>query len=166
MGLILTEKITSPVAWKADDMVKDQSWIRELAPGAIGSIDAAFENVKTQGLEFPRFTRADFPLPALAEELASWADYLENGRGFLLLRGLPIERYSEDEIAAIFERATEAQHVARRQLPPGEGLTLAELQEIGGDVGLSPELVAEAARSLDRQGRSASRRSSAGTRGP
>jgi hypothetical protein len=67
-------------------------------------------------------------------------------------------RYSEEEIAAIFERAAEVQHAARRQLPPGEGLTLAELQEIGGDVGLPPELVTEAARALDCQGRSASRR--------
>jgi hypothetical protein len=67
-------------------------------------------------------------------------------------------RYGEDEIAAIFERAAEAQHLSPRQLPPGEGLTLAELQEIGSDVGLPPALVAEAARSLERQGHLASHR--------
>ncbi len=66
-------------------------------------------------------------------------------------------RYSEEEIAAIFERAAEAQQAARRQLPPGEGMTLADLQEIGREVGLPPELVAEAARSLDRAGRPTSR---------
>lgn len=66
-------------------------------------------------------------------------------------------RYTEDEVAAIFERAAEAQHTGRRELPPAEGMTLADLQEIGRDVGLPPELVAEAARSLDRAGRPASR---------
>jgi hypothetical protein len=60
-------------------------------------------------------------------------------------------RYSEEEIAAIFERAAEVQHAARRQLPPGEGLTLAELQEIGGDVGLPPELVTEDRRLTDQE---------------
>ncbi len=60
-------------------------------------------------------------------------------------------RYSEDEVAAIFQRATEAQQSAR-QLPAasGEGLTLSELQAIGRDVGIEPELVARAARGLDQ----------------
>jgi hypothetical protein len=66
-------------------------------------------------------------------------------------------RYSEQEVAAIFERAAEAQKGSRRQLPPGEGMTLAELQEIGRDVGIPPELVAHAARSMERSGRPTSR---------
>jgi hypothetical protein len=66
-------------------------------------------------------------------------------------------RYSEDEVAAIFGRAAEAQQTARRQLPPGEGMTLADLQDIGRDVGIPPELVAQAARSLDAAGHSAGR---------
>ena len=67
-------------------------------------------------------------------------------------------RYSEEEVAAIFERAAKEQHTARRQLPPGEGMTLAELQEIGQDVGLPAELVARAALSIDRGGRPTSRK--------
>lgn len=62
-------------------------------------------------------------------------------------------RYTEEEIAAIFERATEAQHTGHRALPPGEGMTLADLQEIGLEVGLPAELVAQAAHSLDRPAR-------------
>lgn len=67
-------------------------------------------------------------------------------------------RYSEEEVAAIFERAAEAQQTARRQLPQGEGMMLAELQEIGREVGIPPELVAQAARSMDQGGLAASRR--------
>jgi hypothetical protein len=66
-------------------------------------------------------------------------------------------RYNEDEVAAIFERAAEAQQSVRRQLPPGEGMTLADLQEIGREVGIPAELVAQAARSMDRGGQPASR---------
>lgn len=57
-------------------------------------------------------------------------------------------RYSEQEVGEIFERATEAQKLTVRPSSPSEGLTLAELQEIGRDVGLSPDLVASAARSV------------------
>ncbi len=66
-------------------------------------------------------------------------------------------RYTEEEVAAIFERAAEAQQTARRQLPPGEGMTLADLQAIGREVGIPAELVAQAARAMDHSGAPASR---------
>lgn len=57
-------------------------------------------------------------------------------------------RYDEREIAAIFEKAAEVQKSARGH--PGEGLTLAELQEIGAEAGLLPEFVAHAAALAER----------------
>lgn len=62
---------------------------------------------------------------------------------------MPERRYTDDEVAEIFARASEREQAARRQLPSVEGLTLAELQKIGGEAGLAPDLVAQAARSLD-----------------
>lgn len=56
-------------------------------------------------------------------------------------------RYTDEEIPKIFERATEAQQSTRRLPASGEGMTLADLQEIGRDVGIPPALVADAARS-------------------
>lgn len=67
-------------------------------------------------------------------------------------------RYSEEEADQIIRRAAERQQSSPRQLSPAEGLTLAELQEIGRDVGISPELVREAARSVDTPGQRGSRR--------
>jgi hypothetical protein len=67
-------------------------------------------------------------------------------------------RYSEEEVAAIFDRAAKAQVVSRPQLSAGEGMTLAGLQEIGREVGIPPELVAQAARSLDLAGSETTRR--------
>ena len=63
---------------------------------------------------------------------------------------MPERLYDDDEVAAIFARATEAAAPAPRALPPGAGLSLAELQEIGREVGIAPEQVALAARSLDQ----------------
>jgi hypothetical protein len=58
-------------------------------------------------------------------------------------------RYNEDEVAAIFERAADDRQSVRRQAAPGTGMTLAELQEIGREVGISPEAVAHAAGLID-----------------
>ena len=59
-------------------------------------------------------------------------------------------RYNDDEIAAIFARATEVQSANPRQLSSVEGMSLVELQSIGREAGIAPELVAEAARALDQ----------------
>lgn len=61
----------------------------------------------------------------------------------------PTRRYSESEVEEIFERATEAQARGSRSRPTRDGLTLKELQEIGREVGVSPDLIESAARSLD-----------------
>lgn len=62
-------------------------------------------------------------------------------------------RYNEKEIAAIFRAATEGPQSPHPEVPPEEGLTLAELQAIGREVGISPAAVVRAAQSLDiRQG--------------
>ena len=58
-------------------------------------------------------------------------------------------RYNDKEIAAIFRAATEGPHGPHPDVPAEEGLTVAELQAIGGEVGISPEAVARAAQALD-----------------
>lgn len=67
-------------------------------------------------------------------------------------------RYNEEEVAAIFERAAEAQHTSLAHLPAGEGMTLTDLQEIAREVGISGEDLADAARALDMDRRPTSRR--------
>jgi len=70
---------------------------------------------------------------------------------------MPERRFTEAEAAAIFERAASAQQSEPQQVSPSEGMTLAQLQAIGQEVGIPPALVARAAGSLDSTGRSASR---------
>ncbi|MCG8468853.1 MAG: hypothetical protein MJB57_11730 [Gemmatimonadetes bacterium] len=60
-------------------------------------------------------------------------------------------RYTDDEVAAILERAaTDDRAPGSAALAPAEdaGLTLAELQDIGAEVGIAPERIAAAARSV------------------
>jgi hypothetical protein len=67
-------------------------------------------------------------------------------------------RYSEEEVAAIFTTATDAREVGRRALGTGSGMTLAELQEIGREVGIPAEAVAHAASLVGQSGQPTSRR--------
>ena len=58
-------------------------------------------------------------------------------------------RFNEAEVAAIFERAAEAQQAGLHHLPSGEGMTLTDLQEIGREVGISHEQLAHAAKAIE-----------------
>ena len=67
-------------------------------------------------------------------------------------------RFNEAEVAAIFERAAEAQQPGvRGSSSSADGMTLAQLQEIGRDVGIPAESIALAARSIGQVQPSASR---------
>jgi hypothetical protein len=62
-------------------------------------------------------------------------------------------QFNEEEIAEILERATSSE--ASRPTSPapgGKGLTLAELQEVGSEVGIAPGRIAEVARAVASRG--------------
>jgi len=67
-------------------------------------------------------------------------------------------RYSEGEVAEIFQRASEAQNAAVMGTGRSDGMTLRELQEIGREVGIAPDLIARAARALGTRTPDAERR--------
>ena len=130
MSLILTQPITGPSAWKAADAAKrSDDWLRPLSPQAIAALDAALAGLEARGLRFPHFSKEDFPLDALAPEMARWAEELENGLGFLVVRGIPVERYSEAQIDAICYGI--GLHLGRpvRQNPKGD--LLGKVQAVG-----------------------------------
>lgn len=54
-------------------------------------------------------------------------------------------RYSEDEAAEIFRLAAELEERSPRAIAKSDGLTMAQLQEIGREAGLNPDLIARAA---------------------
>lgn len=64
------------------------------------------------------------------------------------LRAMTERRYDDDEVAEIFRKAAEGPQALPHQLASDAGMTLAELQEIGREAGLSPEAVASAAKSI------------------
>ncbi len=88
-------------AWTGREMAASAEWILAIGDRDIDELDAALEGVKTRGLAVPSITRADFPLDRFAATLGEALREVENGRGFVLIRGLPVERYSAEDAATI-----------------------------------------------------------------
>ncbi|HEY0015076.1 MAG TPA: hypothetical protein VGC13_02115 [Longimicrobium sp.] len=71
-------------------------------------------------------------------------------------------RYQEAEVAEIFKAATSPRAAQERAPATAGGFSLAELQSIGGEVGIEPERIAEAAAALEVRGVAAPRRTHLG----
>ena len=90
------EPITGRIAWHGRDLTRNTDWIREFSASEIAEISAAVREIKARGLELVDATAEDFPLPQFAADLARIGEELENGRGLILLRGLPLSYSAED----------------------------------------------------------------------
>lgn len=101
MSLVMKNKITGPVAWKGSELTGD-AWIHVLSERDIATLDQALNEVKKRGLSFPKFQKEDFPIGDLSQKIDQFSEELENGKGFVLIRGLPVSRYSDEDINIIY----------------------------------------------------------------
>src|SRR3954471_21775924 len=80
--------------------------------------------------------------------------------GMLPSTAMTERRFNEEEVAAIFAKAAEVQQSGQGQLTrsPRDGITLADLEAIGHEVGIAPEILRQAAASIDREDKRTTRR--------
>ena len=102
MSTILSEKITHPAAWHANDLQQDPSWIYQLSNADRAELDSALSTCTKRQLKPGSIQAADFPVPTLAPVLAKHAASLESDKGVFLLRGLAVHNYSEAELDMLY----------------------------------------------------------------
>ncbi|MFN0163868.1 MAG: TauD/TfdA family dioxygenase [Burkholderiales bacterium] len=94
--------VDHPSVWRGSELAGRSDWIVRLDAADCAELDAALLQAKARGIGIPALSKKDFPIPGVARKLAGVLRDLENGRGFALLRGLPVERYSKTDAALIY----------------------------------------------------------------
>jgi hypothetical protein len=120
MSATMTRPIEGRVAWRGEDLAASSDWIRTLTTAEVDELDGALRAVQRRGLAWRDMRKDDFPIPHLAGSLAAVRDELENGRGVVLLRRIPVERYSDDELRIIYWGLGLHTGTPRYQNPRGE----------------------------------------------
>ncbi len=97
------EPQTGPTVWYGPDMASRQDdWLIHLSTAEILELETAAEQFIANGADIGSMIQSQFNLPTLGPKISTLRNELINGRGFFLLRGLPVEKYNEREAATIF----------------------------------------------------------------
>ena len=117
-------------AWYGSELsARSGEWLYELSPDEIAEIEAAQLNVIANDLDIIRLSRDDFLLPTLGPKLEILREELLRGRGFAVLRGLPVARYSQREAATIFFGV--GSYLGRSRSQNAQGHVLGHVRDLG-----------------------------------
>src|SRR3954454_7180162 len=95
--------IQDRAAWTGATIDYRTDGLHTLSAAEVEEIDVALAHLRSCGeLDFPAITADTFPLPSLSSFFHQLRHELRFGRGFVLLRGLPRERYTTDDMARIY----------------------------------------------------------------
>ncbi|MYW69762.1 TauD/TfdA family dioxygenase [Streptomyces sp. SID8379] len=97
----LRRPCTGPAVWQGRDLARSRSWVLRPGPDQRDELDAAVRSVRARGTPLLKVSADRFPVPSLTADLARVAAELETGRGFVLVRGLPVERYGPAAAAVL-----------------------------------------------------------------
>ncbi|ODT89712.1 TauD/TfdA family dioxygenase [Phenylobacterium sp. SCN 70-31] len=86
--------VVGEAAWYGGDLLADGSWAEELTPNVIAAFEQALVAVAAGGRNPDNLVAEDFPLAAIAPTLQRWRETLLHGRGFLVLRGVPVTQWT------------------------------------------------------------------------
>ncbi len=121
-----------PAAWIGEDMAASpERWTRALYPAEISEIESAANGFLSRDTGIGRISPASFPLPRVSQVLKAVRTDLQNGLGFSLITGLPIERYSIETAATIF--CGIGSHLGSARSQNANGHILGHVIDVGAD---------------------------------
>ena len=99
---VLREPLGGPSAWTGAELLEPDEWRETLTAQEVVELDRALGYAKLTEKPIADLTKRDFPLPTLEKKVARWRREIEEGRGFQVIRGIPVERWPEQDSEVFF----------------------------------------------------------------
>lgn len=98
----LRAPVSGPSVWHGTELNNNSAWVCHLSDSDIAEIDDALKSLPGDISDLLAINSSRFPLPELSNKLHGLQRDVVEGRGFVLIKGIPIERYSRFEAAALY----------------------------------------------------------------
>ena len=99
---VFAAPIDHPGAWRVTDFTSPADYTIEFTAAQLHDIACAIRQIKAAGLGLDDLQRQHFDVPSLRPLIDEIRHEIADGRGFVVVRRLPVEDYSKDEIGMIF----------------------------------------------------------------
>ena len=98
-----TSPVEGPQVWRGPEMAAQPTeWIHEMSAADNADLNAATAAAISTGKDILDIEAVDFPLPQFGAKIAEMREEMLHGRGFKLLRGLPIQDRPIEEVAFMY----------------------------------------------------------------
>lgn len=94
--------VKGPAIWRGPEVEGQDEWKLILDERETAEVLTALESVNSEGLALADITRENFSLPSLGSKLVSALDDVVEGRGFVLIRGVPTEGLSGEDLERVY----------------------------------------------------------------
>jgi hypothetical protein len=98
----LPAEVAGPSAWYGPQVASRADWVHPVGGGEIAEIDRAVRGLGESDIDPAALRRENFPLPTLGRRLGPILEEVLAGRGFALLRGLPVDDWGPRRSALAF----------------------------------------------------------------
>lgn len=126
---IPTSELQTPDVWLGPELAESDAWRYVFTAADVEELLAAYRHASAKALF--DWTRKDFPLPTLAPRIADWMRELDRGRGFVLLRGFPVEQHSEEVCTGVYWGL--GLHMGRAVSQNTDGDLIGHIRDTGAD---------------------------------
>ena len=132
----LPPEVRDASAWCGVEMAKGTEWVKRLDEEEIAELDAAVRQLRESQVEVATISAEDVALPKLGARLREWMEEVLNGRGFVLIRSLPVERLSRRQAAWTRRQAAIAflamgVHLGNLRMQNADGHVLGHVKDLG-----------------------------------
>jgi hypothetical protein len=110
-------------------MARSVEWVERLSEDEIGEVKRAVRELEGSEVELGAITGEDVALPTLGPRLQSLLEEVLKGRGFVLIKGLPVERWTTREAAVAF--LIIGVQLGALRMQNGEGHLLGHVRDLG-----------------------------------
>ncbi|OAL29618.1 hypothetical protein AYO22_02032 [Fonsecaea multimorphosa] len=95
-------QLKSDFVWEGASIAREYDWIFVLKPEHTEELEQALAHFKSLDKPLGYIDQTTFPLPKLHSELRGVSRELHFGHGFKVVRGVPVTRYSREDIIIIY----------------------------------------------------------------
>ena len=128
----LPDAIAKPSAWLGTDMTRNpDAWLYQLTSDDVRELEAAATHFQNLDIDIGEISKETFPLATFCVHIAGLKQTLLSGVGIEVLRGLPIENYSQAFAATIF--CGIGAHIGSARSQNADGHILGHVRDIGAD---------------------------------